>query len=133
MSEKRLKLVVTLAVRGVTFNNRQEAVALINPGEFLDLCRELDNPHDANAVSVWSKGKKLGYIPREVAPLIASLLDEGKNLLALVQRVHETVLGLNVIKTPIVDILMISEDGEENPPKTHVINIKKEVTSNGGN
>jgi hypothetical protein len=41
------------------------------PGRPLALRAEPDNPHDANAVAVMlASGEPLGYVPREVAPLV---------------------------------------------------------------
>lgn len=38
------------------------------------LVLEDDNPHDANAVRVEIKGKRVGYLPREVAPIYRAWL-----------------------------------------------------------
>lgn len=55
-------------------------------GDRLDLARELDNPHDANAVSVSWRGRKLGYVPRRENAALAWGLDRGESLEARVSR-----------------------------------------------
>lgn len=39
--------------------------------------REKDNEYDENAVALHINGRKAGYIPREIVPPIAALIDEG--------------------------------------------------------
>jgi len=58
-------------------------------GEPLDLVREADNPHDANAVRVQWRGRKLGYVPRRQNAAIAWGLDRGAPLRARVSRMTE--------------------------------------------
>lgn len=58
-------------------------------GEPLDLVREADNPHDANAVRVQWRGRKLGYVPRRQNAAIAWGLDRGAPLRARVSRMLE--------------------------------------------
>lgn len=58
-------------------------------GEPLDLVREADNPHDANAVRVQWRGRKLGYVPRRQNAAIAWGLDSGAPLRARVSRMTE--------------------------------------------
>lgn len=54
-------------------------------GDPLELRREPDNPHDANAVAIHNQtGAKLGYVPREQAVEVAEQLDSGIDLAAIV-------------------------------------------------
>lgn len=55
-------------------------------GERLELAREPDNPHDANAVSVSWHGRKLGYVPRRENATLAWALDRGDRLAARISR-----------------------------------------------
>ena len=55
-------------------------------GDPLELVREPDNPHDANAVRVDWRGHKLGYVPRRENAAIAWGLDRGAPLRARVSR-----------------------------------------------
>ena len=55
-------------------------------GDRLELTRERDNPHDANAVSVSWRGHKLGYVPRHENAALAWGLDRGAQLAARISR-----------------------------------------------
>jgi hypothetical protein len=55
-------------------------------GDALMLEREPDNPHDANAVAVSWRGRKLGYVPRRDNAALAWALDRGERLSARVSR-----------------------------------------------
>ena len=46
-------------------------------GDALALVRELDNPHDSNAVRVEWRGVKLGYLPRAENRIVAAEMDRG--------------------------------------------------------
>ena len=58
-------------------------------GDALDLVREPDNPHDANAVRVEWRGRKLGYVPRSENGALAWAMDRGEALRARVSRLVE--------------------------------------------
>jgi hypothetical protein len=58
----------------------------LREGDALELVREPDNPHDANAVRVDWRGHKLGYVPRRENAAIAWGLDRGAPLRARVSR-----------------------------------------------
>jgi hypothetical protein len=55
-------------------------------GDRLELSREPDNDHDGNAVSVWWRGSKLGYVPRRDNAALAWGIDRGERLLARISR-----------------------------------------------
>lgn len=61
----------------------------LQQGDALDLVREPDNPHDANAVRVDWRGRKLGYVPRRENAAVAWGLDRGAPLRARVSRLVE--------------------------------------------
>lgn len=46
-------------------------------GDRLELVREPDNPHDANAIRVEWRGHKLGYVPRADNAALAWAMDRG--------------------------------------------------------
>lgn len=48
-------------------------------GAKLELVREENNSHDHNAVAVYYKDLKLGYIPKRQNELISQFLDMGHN------------------------------------------------------
>lgn len=55
-------------------------------GDALELLREADNPHDANAVAVAWRGRKLGYVPRRENAALAWGWDRGERLRARISR-----------------------------------------------
>ena len=55
-------------------------------GDALTMEREPENPHDANAVSVSWRGRKLGYVPRRDNAALAWGLDRGEPLRARISR-----------------------------------------------
>ena len=58
-------------------------------GDRLELRREADNPHDANAVSVSWRGRKLGYLPRRENAATSWSLDRGQPLSARISRLTQ--------------------------------------------
>ena len=58
-------------------------------GDALELVRERDNPHDANAVRVQWRGRKLGYVPRRENAALAWGLDRGTPLRARISALAE--------------------------------------------
>jgi hypothetical protein len=58
----------------------------LRAGAPLDLVRETENTTDADAVAVYWRGRKLGYLPRGENLMAASLLDRRRDLTARIQR-----------------------------------------------
>lgn len=58
-------------------------------GATLRLIREATNPYDANAVAVYFRGDKLGYVPRRENAAVAQLLDRGHELDARIVRLRD--------------------------------------------
>lgn len=75
---------LTVSVVGIDFpnadrskSNRRMELLLCAPGEPVDLRREPKNPHDANAVAVFSvRGVQMGYLSAERAPLIGRRMQQ---------------------------------------------------------
>jgi single-stranded-DNA-specific exonuclease len=67
---------VETRVVGVTFENRQEVVALLTVGERVSLIREPKNSFDPNAVKVvrWDR-RQIGYVERDLASILAPKMD----------------------------------------------------------
>jgi hypothetical protein len=75
-------------VAGARHHAEALAAAALAPGDRLELRREADNPHDANAIAVHGGGAHLGFVPRELAAEIAPSLDAGEPWSAVVLREH---------------------------------------------
>lgn len=76
-------------VAGVTFGKRQDILAAVDGRPaVVKVKRESDNLFDPNAVSVWvfaegTRGYyKIGYLPKNVAALIAPIMDKGAEIKA---------------------------------------------------
>ena len=69
---------------GVSFERRQEKIVGLESGETLELVREPDNQHDANAVAVRYGAIQLGYLRREIAKRLAPNIDGGERYSAVV-------------------------------------------------
>lgn len=65
------------SIAGVAYRpGARDVLNRLNKGHLLELRREPDNPHDRNAVAVYTRGgMPLGYVPRQDAPAIAKVLD----------------------------------------------------------
>lgn len=88
---------VEAKVAGVTFGNRQKALERLTHYEAeqinISLTRETENPHDNNAVavtaSVTGKGSyTIGYLNKQLAAIIAPLIDCGKAVTATFKEVR---------------------------------------------
>lgn len=63
--------------------------ARLRVGDALQLVREPDNRHDANAIRVEWQGHKLGYVPRRENRALAAALDAGDKVVARVKALRE--------------------------------------------
>lgn len=72
-------------VVGVTFENRQDALAGLEAGVELQLVRQPDNEFDGNAIAVQLlDGTQLGYLNRALAARLAPVMDAGESYSAAV-------------------------------------------------
>jgi hypothetical protein len=79
-------LVQSSPLAGFRYHAAAEVWQELRVGDRLDLRREPDNPHDANAVSVCWRGRKLGYLPRRENAAASWSLDRGQQLNARISR-----------------------------------------------
>jgi len=79
-------LVQSSPLAGFRYHAAAEVWHELRIGDPLELGREPDNPHDANAVSVSWRGRKLGYLPRRENAATAWGLDRGQALRARISR-----------------------------------------------
>lgn len=79
-------IVQSSALAGFRFHAAAEVWEELRVGDALELAREPDNPHDANAVSLSWRGRKLGYVPRRENVVLAWSLDRGDVLRARISR-----------------------------------------------
>ena len=80
-------LVQSSPLAGVRYHAAAEVWPQLRVGDPLELGREPANPHDANAISVSWRGRKLGYLPRRENAAAAWSLDRGQALRARIARI----------------------------------------------
>ena len=81
-------LVQSSPLAGFTFHEAPAVFAALRADDELTLLREPDNPHDANAVSVYWHERKLGYVPRSQNAALAWAMDRGEAVIARVSRLQ---------------------------------------------
>ena len=62
----------------------------LHVGQALTLVREVDNPHDAQAIRVDWQGHKLGYVPRADNIDLARLMDNGTAVEARITKLEKS-------------------------------------------
>ena len=82
-------LVQSSPLAGFRYGEGAELWPRLRLGDALELVREAGNPHDASAVRVEWRGRKLGYVPRRDNATVAWGLDRGTTLRARVSRLAE--------------------------------------------
>ncbi len=61
----------------------------LRQGEALRLVREPNNPHDPNAIAVYFRNDRLGYVPRRENRALAAMLDRGETMEARITRLQQ--------------------------------------------
>ena len=94
-------------VAGIGFaEGADKAIEGLNVGDRVELVREKDNRHDANAIAVLA-GARIGYVPRKCNADIAAMMDEGRTLEASVLSVDQDAAQ------PSMEIALFLVNGEE--------------------
>jgi helicase len=73
-----------MEVRGIAYNNRSIVALQARPKMPVDLFRDYDNPIDHNAIGVNLMHSQLGYVPSEIAHILAPEMDTGARLRATI-------------------------------------------------
>jgi replicative superfamily II helicase len=81
-------LPIEISVQGVQYANRSVAAVAARRGDLLDVYRDYDNAADRNAVVVSLRGREIGYVPREVAQVLAPEMDVGREVVSVVTAVQ---------------------------------------------
>jgi len=82
-------LLAEVRIAGFMFNDDPYSLMYeLHAGDTMELVREPDNPFDEDAIKVLNRyGNKIGYIPRRYNPVIARLMDGGKEIYGILERV----------------------------------------------
>ena len=89
VADSRSVVIQESPVAGFQFHQGEAAWPSLFTGAPLALRREPYNPHDADAVAVYFKTKKLGYVPRAENRVVAQMLDRGERLTATITQLSE--------------------------------------------
>ncbi len=76
----RTILIQESPIAGFQFYRGNAVLPFLQVGEELSLVREARNDHDSDAVAVYFKNDKLGFVPRAENRAIAQMLDHGESL-----------------------------------------------------
>ena len=90
-------------VKGIFYDNRQEVAQKAKVNETVNLVRDYQNKFDHNAIKVWLGNEELGFIPRDLAQLLAPEMDCG---LTMKGTITEVVSG----NTPKIKIKIEAEE-----------------------
>ncbi|MDO8931277.1 MAG: HIRAN domain-containing protein [Rhodocyclaceae bacterium] len=82
-------LVQSSPLAGFQYYTGTELWDEMREGDALTLIREPDNAHDANAVRVEWRGRKLGYLPRAENRSVAAEIDRGSSVDARIARLTQ--------------------------------------------
>jgi hypothetical protein len=74
------RLIQQCPLAGFQYHDGEGLWSYLTVGDSLELVREPDNRHDANAIRIDWNGRKLGYLPRAENQAAAWLIDQGKRL-----------------------------------------------------
>lgn len=93
MSRRKIWDVVGESRTNPDGGRRQDILCDVEPGDAVELIRELDNEYDANAVAVRVGGETVGYIGRDEAIELAPLLDASRPHRAIIHCIRGGVPG----------------------------------------
>lgn len=71
------RLYAEFFIAGFKYYEGPFVLGKLKTGKKLELVPEFDNPHDPNAVAIYRKGKKIGFVPRVMNETLAQLLRFG--------------------------------------------------------
>ncbi|MGV8134352.1 MAG: HIRAN domain-containing protein [Mangrovibacterium sp.] len=75
-------------IAGFHYYQGKEVENQLREGDQLSLKREPQNRYDRNAVEVYLKSKKLGYLPRKENKIIARMMDQGINIKGRLMKIN---------------------------------------------
>jgi hypothetical protein len=81
-------LVQDAPLAGFRYHEARAVWNELAPGDALQLVREPDNPHDANAIAVFWRDRKIGYLPRTQNAALAWAMDRGESPGARISRLR---------------------------------------------
>ena len=68
------RYIVDFHVAGFTYYDGLDVINELSLGQPVSLIVETDNPYDSEAVVIYYKDKKIGYVPKEKNSFLSTLL-----------------------------------------------------------
>ena len=81
-SKPRKILLLESPLAGYQYHRAEGVRSFLRVGENLRLVREPQNPYDGNAIAVYFRNDKLGYVPRDENRALAVMMDHGERVQA---------------------------------------------------
>jgi hypothetical protein len=78
-----------IEIKGIQYENRRIAVSNASAGLEVALFRDYDNIVDRNAIGIKLLDDELGYVPREIAQILAPEMDTGRRFKATISRIDK--------------------------------------------
>lgn len=102
---------LTTEVRGLFAHNADYLVAsgILVRGVSANLRREPNNPHDRNAIAIYIKTYKIGYVPRALAAQLAPIFDKKCEYKATITNVGTKKYKRNLNVTASINIVISEE------------------------
>lgn len=85
-------------INGFQYYDGEKMLPRLRVGQRLSLRREPQNRHDARAVAVYRRNRKLGYLPRVENTAVAYMLDNGQRLEGVVAEVTPENFPWNAVR-----------------------------------
>ena len=89
-------------VQGIKYENRFIVALRAQPDQRVKLTRDYDNLVDRNAIAVYLYNEPMGYVPYEVAQILAPEMDTGTNFEAIViavEREHIPKVSVRIFQS----------------------------------
>ena len=83
-------LIQTSSIAGFQFYDGDHLWDQLSTGDMLQLIQEPDNPYDENAVKIYWRNSKLGYLPRVENTAVAQMMDQEQEITARILSKRES-------------------------------------------
>ena len=100
--QKKPVLLEHFYIAGYGYYDGESTEHRLQVNDRLEIKREKENPYDPKAVSLWYRGRKLGFVPRRKNSTLAKLLDQNVKIEARVRQINREADPWNKIFVDIV-------------------------------
>ena len=89
-NNRKAILIQTSSIAGFQFYDGEHIWNRLSIGNVLQLIQEPDNPYDENAVEIYWRNFKLGYLPRVENTAVAQMMDQEQEMTARISSKKES-------------------------------------------